>query len=251
MPFYLSSLHVRLGGSGLSLLKYLNKEIEAAFKKRPHRFFTEHDIHSELSLITSKILTKKGDLYAETNEGLAVSRVHHEYPTPFRCHMKGSHFRLITEEEFRVEKKKNPKFRARRGHFDFVIFNSDYVSSNRLRVVSGKRYRYLLHSLKDQQYPALDLALEVVYYPVFDERPHIGMMKRRVDSTIQDYRKLIALMEFTYPNNKSFCKEAAMMLFSNTTYKTELKEMLSYIPINEKVSFFSILHSKKFTKTST
>ena len=226
----------------LSLLKYLNKEIEIAFKEHPYGFFTEHDIHSKLSLIASRILTEEGALYAETNEGIAVSRVHHEYPTPFRCHMKGSQFRAITEVEFREQRKRNPRFRARRGYFDFVIFNSNYISSCCLRVVSGKRYRYLLDSLKDQQHPALDLALEVVYYPVFDERPHFGMMKRRIDSAIQDYKKLTALMEFAYQDNEPFCKEAAMMLFSNTTYKSKLEKMLSYIPTNEKVSFFSILH---------
>ena len=99
----------------MSLLKYLYNQIATTFRKRPYRFFTEHDIHSELALIATLLLKNKGNLYAKTREGLIVNRIHHEYPTPFRCYMKGSEFRVIKEDEFRAEKLKNPKFRARRG----------------------------------------------------------------------------------------------------------------------------------------
>ena len=58
-------------------------------------------------------------------------------------------------------------------------------------------------------------------------------------STIQDYQKLIALMEFR-TNNVPFCKEATMMFFSNTTYKTALREKLKSLPKNEKVTFYSV-----------
>jgi len=225
----------------MSLLTYLYNQIETTFRKHPYRFFTEHDIHSELALIATLLLKNKGNPYAKTREGLIVNRIHHEYPTPFRCHMKGSEFRVIEEDEFRAEKLKNPKFRARRGWIDFVIFNSEYISSNKLSVISGKRYRDFQDSLKKKRCTALDLAVEVVYFPTFDKKPHIGLMNRKVSSVIQDYKKLIALMEFTYPDNTPFCKEAAMMLFSNTIHKNRLKEMLYPLPLHKKVSFFPIL----------
>ena len=63
-------------------------------------------------------------------------------------------------------------------------------------------------------------------------------MNRRVGSTIQDYQKLVALLEFT-SNNVPFCKEAAMMFFSNTIHKNELREKLKILPRHEKVAFFS------------
>jgi len=154
--------------------------------------------------------------------------------------MRGSQFRVITEAEFKAEKRRNPKFEARRGRIDFVILNPHYVSSNRMHIVPGKRYRDLRESLQAESYTALDLAIEVVYFPSFDKKPHLGSMKRRVDSTIQDYRKLVALREFTYSDGVPFCREAAMMFFSNTSYKGELKRILSSTPVNTKASFFPI-----------
>lgn len=224
----------------MKLLDYLCCEIETAFKKHPHQFFTEHDIHTQLALIATRLLEKNCSLYAQTRDGYVVSRVHHEYPTPFRCLMKGFEFELITEEMFREEKKKNPSFRVRRGFLDFAILNTEYISSNRLSVVSGKRYRDLQESARDRRSIAIDLAVEVVYYPTFDERLHDGIMERRVTSTLQDYQKLEALMEFG-TNNVPYCREAAMMFFSNTRHPGNLNEKLAGIQRNEKVALFSVL----------
>ena len=226
----------------MSLLEDMHNQIETAFKEHPYRFFTEHDIHSELALIATRLLKSEGNLFAKTREELMISRIHHEYPTPFRCLMKGSQFKVITEAEFRAERLKDPKFRAMRGRIDLVIFNPEYVSSNKLRVVSGKRYRDFRESLEDERLSALELAIEVVYFPVFDRRPHLGIMKRRVDSAIQDYKKLVALMEFTYSEGIPFCKEAALMFFSNTPHKDKMKKMLSSVPLHNRVSFFPIMY---------
>ena len=222
-------------------MKYLYNQIKSSFEEHPRRFFTEHDIHSELALIATEFLRNRGNLQAKTPDGFVVDRIHHEYPTPFRCLMKGSEFRLVSEEEFRREKRKNPNFRARRGYVDFVVFNSEYVSSNQLRVVSGKRYRDFRASLSERTCPALDLAAEVVYFPTFDDKPHYGIMNRRVSSTIQDYKKLVELMRFATPNDIPFCKEATMMFFSNTKYEDYLNKKFSSFPLSEKVKFFRIL----------
>jgi uncharacterized short protein YbdD (DUF466 family) len=155
--------------------------------------------------------------------------------------MKGSEFRLVTEDEFRAEKLKNPNFIARRGHIDLVVFNSDYVSSNLLSIVSGKRYRDFQKSLRKRRYPALDLALEVVYFVTFDKKLHKGLMDRRIRSMVQDYKKLIALMEFTNPRKIPFCNEAAMLFFSNTIYKVRLRDKLKSLPRHSKVKFFPVL----------
>jgi hypothetical protein len=227
----------------LSLLNHLKNQIEATFKKDPHRFFTEHDIHTELALIATDDLKKKGELLTETKDNYIVSRVHHEYPTPFRCDMSKFNFKVISEDEFQRKRQKSPGFRARRGFMDLVVLNQDFIKSNNLNVVSGKRYKDVLKNLKNQQYSALDLAVEVVYHPAFDEKPHIGIMKRRVASTNQDYEKLVALKKFKFTHNMHFCKEAAMLFFSNTTHRKELTEMFkSY---TEEVPCFKILHSDR------
>jgi hypothetical protein len=108
--------------------------------------------------------------------------------------------------------------------------------------VSAKRYKNFLDSIDGQKYPSLDLALEVVYYPTFDERQHVGIMKRKVLSAKQDYDKLVALMKFSYAGKIPFCREAAMLLFSNTKYRGELVDKLKLISVDESVSFHSILY---------
>jgi len=220
----------------MTFLKPIFSKIKSTFEENPQRFFTEHDIHSELALIANSVLTERGPALVRTNDGFIVGRVHHEYPTPFRCYMKGREFRFISEQEFKAK-----KGRADRGSLDFVIFNIDYIESNPLMVVAGKNYVEFLKSIKKNQFPALDLAVEVVYFPTFDEKPHFGIMKRRVESVIQDYQKLIALMEWQYADSMPFCKEAAMMLFSNTSFKEKLKDLLSSITIDKRVSLLSVL----------
>jgi hypothetical protein len=222
-------------------LEQLYKQIGSAFEEHPHRFFTERDIHSELTMIATELLKKDGTLTEKTKDGYMVSRIHHEYPTPFRCLMGGSQFKVITEDEFKREKAKNPKFRARRGWVDFVILNSYFISSNKLNIVSGKRYKSFLESIGGQRYVALDLAMEIVYYPTFDERKHVGIMKRRVQSAKQDYNKMVALMKFPYVGRVPFCREAAMLLFSNTRHSGELASMLNMISLDDAVSFHSIV----------
>lgn len=221
----------------MTIMNYLSNEIKTAFEEHPCKFFTEHDIHSELALIATEYLRNKGNLQAKTLDGYIVNRIHHEYPTPFRCKMKGTEFRAVSEEEFDKEKQRNPKFRAKRGYFDLVIFSPEYISSNKLRVVSAKDYnRSFLPSLAERKCPALDMAVEVVYFPTFDGKPHYGKMDRRFKSTIQDYKKLVELMKITTPT--PFCKEAAMMFFSNTRYKDELNKKFRSFPFKANVELF-------------
>jgi hypothetical protein len=224
----------------MSLLKHLQNRAQASFTAHPHKFFTEHDIHCELSFIATEFLRKEGVAQAKTLDGFVVNRVHHEYPTPFRCLMNGFEFRPVKEEESKNARSEDPHSNARRGYIDLITLNADYVSGNRLSVVTGKRYQELRASLDYRDNPALDLAVEVVYSPTVNE-PHAGDMKQQVSSTIQDYQKLVALMRFTGSTGVPFCKEACMMFFSNTDHQHALKEKLASIPLDQQVAFFPIL----------
>ena len=220
----------------MTIVNYLSTRIRTAFEEHPCRFFTEHDIHSELASIAAEYLTSEEGLQDETLDGYVVNRIHHEYPTPFRCKMEGTEFRGVSEEEYESEKQRNPDFRAKRGYFDLVVFNPKYISSTRLRVISAKDYRYFLPSLAERKCAALDMAVEVVYFPTFDNKPHFGKMDRRFRSTIQDYEKLAELMKISAPT--PFCREAAMMFFSNTRYTHELNEKFRSFPFNRSVKLF-------------
>jgi hypothetical protein len=227
----------------LTLLNHLKNRIEATFKENPHRFFTEHDIHTELAMMTTDYIKKNEKLLTKTKDNHLVSRVHHEYPTPFRCDMNEFNFTVIPEDEFQRKRQESPGFRARRGFIDMVVLNKDFIKSNNLNIVSGKRYKDVLKNLRSQKYPALDLAVEVVYHPIFDEKPHIGIMKRRVASTNQDYEKLVALKKFEFTSNVPFCKDAAMLFFSNTTHKEKLNGIFKLC--TEEVPCFKILYSDR------
>lgn len=96
--------------------------------------------------------------------------------------------------------------------------------------------RYFLPSLAERKCPALDMAVEVVYFPTFDNKPRYGKMDRRFKSTIQDYEKLVELMKITTPT--PFCKEAAMMFFSNTRYKDQLNKKFRSFPFKANVGLF-------------
>lgn len=223
----------------MRLLDYLREQITDMFTENPYRFFTEHDIHTALALIANDYLEGNEAILARTKDGRMVSRVHHEYPTPFRCDMNGSNFTVISEEEFSRKQENQRRLRARRGYIDLAVLDPSYVGSNSYIVVSGKRYASLLSSLRNQRFPALDLAVEVVYHPSLDGKIHEGIMRRRVESTIQDYKKLAAIMGFSF-NGNQFCKEAAMFFFSNTKYVDKLDDMFREFPISSKVQIDKI-----------
>jgi len=225
----------------MSLLKNLNESIKTQFSEHPFAYFSEHDIHTELANNAKEYLDSKNDLWVITKDNNTISRVHHEYPTPFRCLMKGTLFRMFSEEKFKIEKTRNPKLRVKRGYFDLVVFNKEYINNNNFQVVTGKNYRYLLKSFEQDQRTALDLAIEVVYYLGIDNKSHEGIMRRRIESTIQDYEKLTSLMDFKHDGKTPFCKEAAMMLFINTPYKNLMKENIKSIKTNKKVQLLTYL----------
>lgn len=224
----------------MTLLEQIHEKIAATFRRFPFRFFSEDDIHSALYLMATNLLEKE-EVYERTEDNKLVGRVHHEYPTPFRCLMKGSTFEVITEAELGERRMTDPNFRARRGYLDLAVLNSQYIASNELRVVSGKRYSILKSCFKGQLHTALDLAIEVVYYPTLDRKVHKGIMKRRVQSTIQDYQKLVALMKFRHGDSIPFCKQSVMMFFSNSPHKDKLENMLNSIKTHDEVQLYKIL----------
>jgi hypothetical protein len=109
--------------------------LESAFREAPRRFFTEHDLHSHLYRLVETELSDRGELFFDTLDGHKASLVHHEYPTPFRCDMSKHGFRIARDEE------PTPKGGLyRRGHYDLVILNPDFVRRYDLVIVAGKNY---------------------------------------------------------------------------------------------------------------
>jgi hypothetical protein len=227
----------------MSLVDELLKEIKTNFTKNPFIYFTERDIHSDLALIAKRYLDEREALYVKTNDGYVISRVHHEYPTPFRCLMHGTTFKKITENKFKEEKLKNPKFRARRGYLDLVILNPEYISKNNVDIVSGKNFKTFIVAQNTKQPMALDLAIEIVYFSVFNGKEHEGILKRRVQSIVQDYKKLVEMRRHKNSAGSEFCKEAVMMFFTNSGNIDLVKKSLKQLDneVKDEVKLISII----------
>ena len=226
----------------MKYLSVIDEKIRETFALTPYNFFTEHDIHSEISHIASNFLIENDELSIKTRDGKKVGRIHHEYPTPFRCYMKGSEFRLVTEEEFEDLRKKkrdnDMRINVRRGHFDVVIFSKNYLENNIFLTITGKDYDQLKDTFKETKESVLDLAIEVVYFlGLHEDKPHLGIMDRFIKSIIQDYKKLQELMAFKV-NGEPFCKEAVMMVFANTPYKNKVMEKIRNIEKADQVKLF-------------
>lgn len=141
-------------------------ELRAIFRKYSQYYFSEHDIHSVLYHLTQKQLKQHGETSQITLDGYKTSLVHHEYPTPFRCDMQGYKFRRASEEE------RTPKGRLyRRGHYDLVILNPDFIKNNTLDIVCGKTYKKLRSILPRLSIPLLIWACEIIYFPKIKKLP--------------------------------------------------------------------------------
>lgn len=199
----------------------LLESIVKTFQKSPFGFFTEHDLHSELYHAAISLLDQRGGAPEVTRDKFNVKLVHHKYPTPFRCDMRGSHFQVKGDNE-RTEK--GGKFR--RGHIDLVVLNPTFVSKNDLAVVTGKNYQLLKGALRSPQPTVLNLALEVIYFPPVRKIPERGPAIVK-----QDCDKLVALRSCLLADENPFCHEAATIVFTsrkkkeNQRLKTELQKL--------------------------
>jgi hypothetical protein len=112
--------------------------LEMAFRDTPRRFFTEQDLKAHLFQLVETALSRRGMLFFETTDKQKVSLLHLEYPTPFRCNMSDHDFVKVQE----TDKTSNGGL-YRRGHFDLVVLNPQFVKESDLVTVSGKNYRQL------------------------------------------------------------------------------------------------------------
>lgn len=132
--------------------------LENAFTEMPRRFFTEHDLHSRLYRLVENELSNRNKLFFETKDKQKVSLLHHEYPTPFRCNMSGHDFVRVEDTD---ETDRGGLYR--RGHFDLVVLNPEFVKHHDLITVSGKNYKELCTAKDKIEGSPLIWACEVVF----------------------------------------------------------------------------------------
>jgi hypothetical protein len=188
--------------------------LSLTFQKTPKRFFTEHDIHSYLYRIVEDELGKIGVSFFKTRDGYLAGLVHHEYPTPFRCDMRKYEFRVAGEEE-RTPRKGLYK----RGHYDLVIFNPDFISQNNLIVVTGKNYQLLRKAMEHVKTTPLLWVCEIVFL-----HQAVKIPKNAIRIIRQDGLKVKATLDHKVGQNISFCKAGSFLVFS-TLYEDKTMDL--------------------------
>jgi hypothetical protein len=200
------------------------------FAETPHRFFTEHDLHSHLYHLVEEKLAARGELFTVTADGEKVSLVHHEYPTPFRCDMSKHGFRIVKEGE---RAKSGGLFR--RGHYDLAVLNPDFAEHHDLVTVAGKNYkRFKLAEGKINETPLL-WACEIL----FGAHTEPDMPENWIDLVAQDSLKIIETLRYKVGRDISFLASGDVAVF------LEIKTNEKSKNLEEKIRKFSGKHQFK------
>jgi len=178
-------------------------EFQDIFRNYPQYYFSEHDVHSVLYHLTQEQLKQHGENSQTTLDGFETTVVHHEYPTPFRCDMQGYKFQHMGEEE-RTSKGGLYK----RGHYDLVILNPDFVKNNTLDIVCGKNYKKLQPILPKLSIPLLIWGCEIIYFPKIKKLP-----KSAIKIIEQDALKI------KETKNGNFCKIGSIHVFTSHPHR--------------------------------
>lgn len=184
------------------------------FHDYPYYFFTERDIHSLLCDIANEELTLDGATETETTDGYLVNLVHHEYPTPFRCDMKGYNF----------VKKDRPPYK--RGHYDLVILNPAFVRRNSLDVVCAKDFDSFETEMQHVDTTPLVWVCEVIFFPIVTRIPDNAILQIR-----QDALKVAETLKHKIGSSTPFCKLGSTFVFTSHTAEraADLKSQVSSV----------------------
>lgn len=201
----------------------INRLVER-FRKHPYHFFTEHDIHSVLYSITREELKLSGTMTEETRDGYQAALLHHEYPTPFRCDMR----------RMRFQKKETKPYK--RGHYDLVILNPEFVKNNSLDVVCAKDYQRFQVAMENVRVEPLIWACEVIFFPGIRNFPKNG--EKMIE---QDALKLKETLKHKPNRTHNFCRAGTVLVFTNHS-RRDTKNLKRYITqLREKLELEIIL----------
>jgi hypothetical protein len=177
------------------------QQLASSFKEKPRKFFTEHDLHSHLyHLVESEL---QGKAYAISKDGFEVGLVHHEYPTPFRCDMSNKRFCIKNDPDITPK-----KGRFKRGHYDLVVLNPEFVKSFDAVVVAGKNYKRFIEEKSKINASPLLWACEIVFGAHVED----GLPANWENLVIQDADKIRASLIYSV-GKVNFLKHGSVMVF--------------------------------------
>lgn len=191
-----------------SLIKAVDNSIEelcSKFRSIPTFFYTENDVVCYFS----SILQKKLPIYHDKN-GIKHFLIHREYPTPFRCDMRENKFEIKNDD---ARTKRGRKFR--RGHYDIVVLNPDFISQHSYEVIKSQDYKLY----KKEVISKFNIYKPVVLYCIefifnrdslksIKGRPKKGTLTGFIAKIRQDTKKLVDSQR----EYKGFVKKVKMIV---------------------------------------
>jgi len=182
-----------------------------SFVNEPTRFFTENDLVCCFHRHLHNTLDQMGVATVLDKNKLPSSLVHCEYPTPFRCDMKKRRF-IRKDDEERTEG--GGKFK--RGHYDIVVFNPEFIGCHSYLEIKGQKYsdflRVVIPKMTESESAVL-YGVELVFSraPIPKSNGNEAAMAFVAD-VLQDTAKLTASIAMP-----GFMKKAAMLAFTKGT----------------------------------
>lgn len=124
--------------------------LEKEFRRHPTYFYTEHDLASRAyGLIHERLRT----YVVRGSDKKIHTLVHHEYPTPFKCSMDGHSFVVC-----------GPTSKAKRGHYDIVVFNPDFLRKCSHVAARGQDFQVFKEEwMAASVEPAVLVGIEIMY----------------------------------------------------------------------------------------
>lgn len=181
------------------------KKLSNVFSLHPQYFFTEEDVRWRLIAELARLFEERGTEKVALKDGTTFI-VHGEYPTPFRCKMP--------ERTFQVEL---PNSKAKRGHFDIVVFNLDAVQKCTFEIVRAQNYKKFLQKLANLPLPFLDSVIELKLFRDFAHGNATESACRKAESAIQAIKKTAAVLKpqdgyYKHP----FAMSGFVLIFDNS-----------------------------------
>lgn len=123
------------------------------FREHPSYYFTENDLVCKFYQL---FISEVGDYRVKDRNEKYHRIIHMEYPTPFKCSMKGTNFILKANDSH-----------YRRGHYDIAILNPEIINQLSFEEVRSQKFQLVLNEVLDkvnQSQPMILYALEFVFH---------------------------------------------------------------------------------------
>lgn len=200
------------------------------FKQNPYHYFTENDL--VIDIVTEFKKKLKNCLYCKDKEGVSHSIVHTEYATPFRCDMTNHEFKIKVDDDRTA---KGGKYR--RGHYDIVVLNKEYIESNTTEIIQGQNYKELKSAVSNKPL-IFDYAIEVMFVRNEIKSSKGDVLEKGLKNiskkVVQDWKKL------SETKKKGLLKDFEFLFFVRNNKQEIIEKLRSKLEEYQNINIITI-----------